>query len=311
MAANIPWPAVCYQGMLPLYIGTAFIRPLDRIYETMEVLPKEVATPWGAGWLILSADGILSFSSGFGIKILYGFVQKLSHSVAIGMSTMIYTPRPITRGDSRENIENKLFWDTARILKISFFGIPYPLETSVSVYLLSSARYSLGQGAEYSGVLNAMGQIYGKYGYSGLYTGISSRLLQLNLQFALGYMGLDVADNGTDIGDEKASESYSMTDLGIALMAAAATYPLYGAVEKVRRGWINPEAVEYRSTSEAMASTMDNEGILGLFGGVTFFVFRRAILFGVCKYVSWNFTKAWNDYTQSASREVGGRRPLA
>jgi len=298
------WSAVYYQNLLPVYMGSSFLRPLERIHETLQVLPDECDTgPFGAWWLILQADGPFSFLSNFATTLAWGSFQ----GVAVAPPCMI-AARYLYKGvqppddakapaETAEDKQERWFLSTGAwsLIELNLVATAmYPVENALSVYLLASARYALGQGYEFTGVIDALLKLYRRYGLlGGLYGGLGARLLHLNLQFSLGYLFLDVADardtvdtqrtiydggGGVTLG-EKCPEAEALA----ALLAAGVTYPLFGALGRLRRGWVVPQLPEYDGVVDVLTKVIDTEGVTGLFSGVSWFLVRRAALFLVCK----------------------------
>lgn len=124
----------------------------------------------------------------------------------------------------------------------------YPLENCISVHLLSCARWTLGQGYEYTSILDTMFKLWKMEGFwGGLYSGFGMRFIQLNLQLLVGFWGLDCIGVRAIDGKSNGTEKFTWIEAGVALTAAAVAYPFLFVLNKIRIGWVVPNVPHYSS----------------------------------------------------------------
>eukprot|EP00467_Chlorarachnion_reptans_P002715 CAMPEP_0114491208 /NCGR_PEP_ID=MMETSP0109-20121206/2872_1 /TAXON_ID=29199 /ORGANISM="Chlorarachnion reptans, Strain CCCM449" /LENGTH=310 /DNA_ID=CAMNT_0001667915 /DNA_START=71 /DNA_END=1003 /DNA_ORIENTATION=- len=283
------WSAVLYQNMLPSYFASAFTRPLDTIREAGQVMPPEFgASPMTMASLMYSCGGILPFVSGFGTKYFYGIIQGFVKVPCAMFAERLcaYSRRP-TEKSADEKTQFRKYAIFSFVEQNLLAIAMHPIENCMSMHLLSCARYSLGQGYEFTSIFNAMKKLVRNVGvFDGLYGGLGMRLLQLNIQMMLGFGSLDSMNLPVIDGRSNGTEDSTWIEAGVALVAATVAYPLSFVLDRMRVGWVVPDSPKYSTSYELVRTTFEREGFGGFYSGLTLFMLQRITLFALCK--SWH-----------------------
>jgi hypothetical protein len=236
----------------------------------IQILPRMSApTVWSTLWLIYSSDGVLSFVSGLGTRLLLGLVQNTIHELLSMRLARLLLP------NSQAELEKKAQQGTVvagakgyvrSALEISLTAlIMHPLDTALALASADAARAALGGARAYTGLFDCLQQLYNRHGLlGGLYGGLGLRLAHLNLQFGTGVLAERAAPKLARalLGPGRLG-FYTQTTYS-ALLSAALAYPLQNALVTLRRNEVDVDeqqnGVHYASGWQALTSMVTYGG---------------------------------------------------
>eukprot|EP00466_Bigelowiella_natans_P000638 jgi/Bigna1/125983/aug1.1_g691 len=289
---------IVQQTVLPF--SSCLLIPLHRIHHTILIQPSEIEpSAFSSARLIFSTSGISSFCSGLLSAVGYSIVEDFVSSRAYVALTKLLPAADPEDAKKREEDTKSIFLKKG-ILVILWRNIStvvmYPIENGLETYLISCAREALGQGFEYTGPLNAMWKLTFKFGYiSGLYEGIGIRMLSQTLQLGFGMAALAayghppssldskrlLQNNNDDDDDDSKDERSFSVEAGVALAAAAITYPLELLLNRQRASRVIE--VNDDGAPTTINAVLNRDGVLGLFQGASFFIVRRVAFYVILR----------------------------